>query len=60
MWGGVGRQDDEFQGFLLKSPVYQYDGRTGKYGRVRNICMEVERVASPKVVIKAGYSGSHL
>lgn len=31
---------------------------TGDYGRVRSVCVEVEGVASPKVM-RAGYSGAH-
>lgn len=26
---------------VLKSPIHQYDGRTGDYGRVRSVCVEV-------------------
>lgn len=43
---------------VLKSPIHQYDGRTGDYGRVRSVCVEVGGVASPKVM-RAGYSGAH-
>lgn len=55
----VGGKVVDSRAHLLKSPIYQYDGRTGNYDRVRSIRMEFEW-QHQKVIIKAGYSGSHL
>lgn len=39
--GGLGGKMVDRRAHVLKSPIHQYDGRTGDYGRVRNVCVEV-------------------
>lgn len=38
--GGLGGKMVDRRAHVLKSPIYQYDGRTGDYGRVRSVCLE--------------------
>lgn len=38
--GGLGGKMVDRRAHVLKSPIHQYDGRTGDYGRVRSVCVE--------------------